>query len=142
MRATLAATAAILLLCAGVAFAAGEVRQSGTSSQRRPVALVARTDVLSRYFITWRARCPGTTYTGSSDLRRIPLRPDGSFRSTLRYSHWVGRRRRAHISVTLSGSVNRAGTKASGVFGGSARIDRLGKCRSGRITWKTRKNAD
>lgn len=142
MRATLAATAAILLLCAGVAVAAGEVRQSGTSSQGRPVALVARTDLLSRYFIKWRAKCPGTTYTGSSDLRRIALRPDGSFRATLRYSHWVGRRRRAHISVTLSGSVNRAGTKASGVFGGAARIDHLGTCRSGRLTWKTRKNAD
>jgi hypothetical protein len=142
MRATLAATAAILLLCAGVAFAAGEVRQSGTSSQGRPVALVARTDVLARYVITWRAKCPGTTYTGSSDLRRIPLRPDGSFRATLRYSHGVGRGRRAHVSVTLSGSLNGAATRASGVFGGSARIDRLGMCRSGRITWKTRKNTD
>lgn len=141
MRAILAASAAILLLGAGVAAAAGEVRQSGSSSQGRPVSLVARNDSLSRYEITWRATCPNTTYTGSSDLRRIPLRPDGSFRSTVRYTHAVSGGRRAHVSVTISGSVKGARTRASGAFLGSVRIDRLGTCRSGRVTWKTRKAA-
>lgn len=143
MRATFAATAAILLLSAGVAGAAGEVRQSGTSSQGRPVALVAKTDGVSRYVITWHAKCPGaTTYSGSSDLSGIKLRPDDSFRSRVRYAHRVSGGRRAHVDVTVSGSLNPAHTRASGVFLGAAKIDGLGTCRAGRVDWKTQKSAD
>lgn len=141
MRALAAATAALMPLAAGVADADDAVRQAGTSSQGGRVALVSRADMISRFTIVWRARCPGTSYTGSSDVRRIPLRADGSFRAALKYTHRLDGGRRAKVAVTITGSVSGDRARAAGTFLGAAKVDRLGTCRSGRVTWKTRVGA-
>lgn len=142
MRAILASLVAVLALGTGVALAAGPVHQGGTSSQGRPVGLSANSDFVTRFDITWRAKCGRSTYVGSTEFRQVSLRPDGTFRQGAKYSHKVSGGRRAHVDVLLTGGLNPQGTRAAGAFRGAARVDGVGTCRSGKITWRTHKSAD